>query len=90
VIEIIEKVRMSSWQLQEAKTRLSEVIGNAQTQGPQIITRHGAERAVVLSIEDYRALTAYKPDLRAYLLAGPKVDSLEIERDPDSGREILL
>jgi prevent-host-death family protein len=81
---------MSSWQLQEAKTRLSEVIGNAESHGPQIITRHGAERAVVLSILDYRALTAHKPDLRAYLLAGPKVDSFDIERDHDAGREILL
>lgn len=81
---------MPSWQLNEAKTRLSEVIGDAQTQGPQIITRHGAERAVVLSIEDYRALTACKPDLRAYLLAGPKVEEFEIERERDTGREILL
>jgi len=81
---------MASWQLQEAKTRLSEVIGNAQTEGPQIITRHGTERAVVLSIQDYRALTAHKPDLRAYLLAGPKTDTFDIERDRDTGRDIHL
>ena len=81
---------MANWQLQDAKTRLSEVIGNAESQGPQIITRHGTERAVVLSIEDYRALTAHKPDLRAYLLAGPKVEDFEIERERDTGREILL
>ena len=79
-----------TWQLQQAKTRLSEVIEEAHTRGPQIITRHGAERAVVLSIEDYRALTAHKPDLKAYLLGGPKVDSFEIEYDRDTGREIEL
>jgi prevent-host-death family protein len=38
---------MALWQVQEAKTRLSEVIEEAQSKGPQIITRHGAERAVV-------------------------------------------
>jgi antitoxin Phd len=81
---------MSVWQVQEAKTRLSEVIEEANTKGPQIITRHGSERAVVLSIRDYRALTAHKPDLRAYLLGGPKVDEFAVERDPDLGREISL
>jgi prevent-host-death family protein len=81
---------MALWQVQEAKTRLSEVIEEARGSGPQIITRHGRERAVLLSIEDYRALTAHKPDLKEYLLGGPKVDSFEIEYDRDTGREIEL
>ncbi|MGA2205116.1 MAG: type II toxin-antitoxin system Phd/YefM family antitoxin [Terracidiphilus sp.] len=81
---------MARWQVQEAKTRLSEVIEEAHSQGPQIITRHGAERAVVLSIDDFRALTAHKPGLKEYLLGGPKVDSFEIEPDRDAGREIAL
>jgi prevent-host-death family protein len=81
---------MALWQVQQAKTRLSEVIEEARGKGPQIITRHGAERAVVLSIEDYRALTAHKPDLKEYLLGGPKVESFEIEYDVDTGREIEL
>jgi antitoxin Phd len=81
---------MAIWQVQEAKTRLSEVIDEANKKGPQIITRHGEERAVVLSIRDYRALVAHKPDLRQYLLGGPKVDSFEIERERDTGREISL
>ena len=81
---------MAPWQLQEAKTRLSELIEEARTRGPQIITRHGAERAVLLSIVDYRALVAHKPDLKEYLLGGPKVDSFDIEPDRDLGREIDL
>jgi prevent-host-death family protein len=81
---------MAHWQVQAAKTRLSEVIEEACAKGPQIITRHGAERAVVLSIEDFRALTAHKPGLKEYLLSGPKVDSFEIEPDRDAGREIEL
>jgi len=81
---------MAIWQVQEAKTRLSEVIEEAHSKGPQFITRHGTERAVVLSIADYRALTAHKPDLKEYLLGGPKVDGFEIERDRDLGREIDL
>ncbi|HUH63799.1 MAG TPA: type II toxin-antitoxin system Phd/YefM family antitoxin [Terracidiphilus sp.] len=81
---------MAVWQVQEAKTRLSEVIEEANHNGPQIITRHGAERAVILSIADYRALAAHKPDLKAHLLGGPKVDNFEIKRDRDMGREIRL
>jgi len=78
------------WQVQEAKARLSELIERARKQGPQIITRHGAERAVVLSIEDYRALAAREPDFKAHLLSGPKFDEFAIERDRDKGRRVDL
>jgi antitoxin Phd len=81
---------MGHWQVQEAKTRLSELIEEAQSKGPQVITRHGTERAVLLSMADYRALTAHKPNLKDYLLGGPKFDEFEIQRDPDTGREISL
>ena len=81
---------MATWQVQEAKTRLSEVIERARTEGPQTITRHGAERAVVLSIEHYRALAAHKPDFKAYLLGGPKFDDFSTERDRDIGRPVEL
>lgn len=81
---------MAQWQVQEAKTRLSEVIEEAQKKGPQVITKHGAERAVLLSIADFRTLTAHKPGLKEYLLGGPKVDEFEIEPDVDTGREIAL
>jgi antitoxin Phd len=81
---------MASWQVQEAKSRFSEVIERARTEGPQTITRHGAERAVVISIEDYRTLVAYKPDFKAHLLGGPKVDDFTIERDRDTGRSVEL
>jgi prevent-host-death family protein len=81
---------MAVWQVQEAKTRLSKVIEEANSKGPQIITKHGAERAVILSIGDYRALVSSQPDLKSYLLGGPKVDSFEIPRDRDTGREVAL
>jgi prevent-host-death family protein len=79
---------MANWQVQDAKTHFSELMERARSEGPQTITRHGAERAVLLSIEDYRKLTAPHSDFKAHLLGGPKVDELEIERDPDLGRDI--
>jgi antitoxin Phd len=81
---------MTTWPVQDAKTRLSEVIERARSEGPQTITRHGKERAVVLSIEDYRRLAARRPDFKAYLLGGPKVDDFSIDRDSDAGRLIEL
>ncbi len=65
---------MAIWQIHEAKRGFSELIERALAEGPQMITRHGQERAVVLSIEAYRKLEAAKPDFKAYLLAGPKLD----------------
>lgn len=81
---------MAVWQLNEAKTRLSEVIESACSEGPQIITRHGTERAVILSIPEYRSLAAHKPNLKDHLLGGPKVDNFTIKRSRDTGRKISL
>jgi len=81
---------MASWQVQEAKARLSEVIERAQREGPQTITRHGNARAVLISIEDYRALAAHKPDFKAHLLEGPKVEEFTLTRERDTGRSIEL
>jgi antitoxin Phd len=44
----------------------------------------------VLSVEDYRVLASYKPDFKAHLLGGPKVDDFAMERDPDTGRAVEL
>lgn len=81
---------MTQWQVQEAKTRLSEVMERARREGPQAITRHGRERAVLLSVEDYRALAAQRPDFKAYLLGGPKVERFTIRRRRDTGRRTAL
>lgn len=47
---------MYTWQLQEAKARLSEVIKRAAKEGPQEITVHGEPTAVVISSKDYEQL----------------------------------
>jgi len=43
---------MASWQVQEAKTKLSKLIELANREGPQTITKHGKARAVVISVDD--------------------------------------
>lgn len=76
---------MATWQIGDAKALLDEVIERARTEGPQSIVGNGGECAIVLSIQDYRALLARKPDFKAYLLSGPKSDDFSIERDRDVG-----
>ena len=49
---------MQTWQLQEAKAKLSEVIETAEKKGPQMITRRGVETAVVVSMEEWKQLKA--------------------------------
>lgn len=44
---------MATWQLQEAKAKLSEVIASAHSSGPQIITRRGVKEAVIVSMDEY-------------------------------------
>lgn len=44
------------WQLQEAKSRLSELVEKAQSHGVQTITRHGRPVAVVVSMQAYSQL----------------------------------
>ena len=81
---------MTKWKLQDAKTRLGELIESARRDGPQVILRHGRECVVVLSVEDYRAIASGQADLKAWLLGGPKVDDWVVERERDTGRAVEL
>jgi prevent-host-death family protein len=64
---------METWQLQDAKARLSEVIKAARKNGPQIITQRGIKSAVVVPFEDWeRSHIAKKPSLLDILRSGPE------------------
>ncbi len=82
---------MQVWQLQEAKNRLSEVVEKALHQGPQVITRRGAETAVVLSMDDYRKMRQPETDLVSFFQESPLsgVD-LDLDRVRETGRDIDL
>ena len=77
---------MASWQLQEAKQRLSEVLRRTTTEGPQTVTRHGEAVAVIVDISDYRRLTG--DDLKTFLRSGPQAD-LDVARDPSPMRDVV-
>lgn len=78
------------WQLQEAKQRFSELVRHARAEGPQVVTKHGEEVAVVVSIEEYRRLTDELPSFKQFLLAAPDLDALEIDRSRERARVVDL
>ena len=57
-----------AWQVQDAKARFSELLDASLSEGPQIITRRGAEIAAVVPIEQWRRLESAAPSLKDWLL----------------------
>jgi len=81
----------SNWQLQEAKAMFSEVVKASQV-NPQIITVHGKETAVILSIEEYKRLTGPNLSLFEFIQNSPLRNlTLELpQRLPEKNREVNL
>ncbi len=70
------------WQLQDAKSKFSEVVDSALKQGAQIVTRRGRKAVVVIPYEEYEHLIRQGIPLSQFLLTSPLAGSgLEIERD---------
>ena len=86
---------MSTWKLEDAKNRFSEVVRLALAQGPQRVTRSGRDAVVVLSAAEYERLVASPVNLVDFLAASPLAavlaeEQLDLERPRDTGREVPL
>ncbi len=61
---------MHSWPVQDAKARFSEFLDACLAEGPQMVTRRGAEAAVLIPVSEWRRLqTAARPSLKELLLS---------------------
>lgn len=69
-----------TWQLQDAKNKLSEVVDTSISKGPQIISRRGKNTAVLLSYEEYKKLTNKKKTVKEALMA-LDISQLDLTRD---------
>ena len=80
---------MHTWQIQEAKARMSELVKRAQTQ-PQGITLHRKPVAVVISRETFDLLSQTQGSLVDFMRRSPLygADDLVFDRDPRPIREI--
>ncbi len=82
---------MRSWQVQEAKARLSDLLRDAARAGPQQITVRGRAAAVVLSTEEFQRLSGRKPSLAAFLRDSPLASvTLDLERDRSPDRDVAV
>lgn len=64
----------SKWQIQEAKSKLSELIDTVLKKGPQFITRRGETVAVIVSADDFKKLTNPKRGIVQKIQSAPRVD----------------
>lgn len=79
-----------TWQLQEAKNKFSRVVENAVNDGPQIITKHGVEVAIVLSYAEYQKMIASRGKLTTFFRDSPLVGvEMELDRDKSEARKDL-
>lgn len=82
---------MSTWPLQDAKARLSELVKRARTEGPQAITVHGDPAVVVLAVPEYERLTRPKQRFSEFIRRSPlKGAKLDLERDRSTARDVDL
>ncbi len=60
----------NKWPIDDAESRFDELLDAALVEGPQIVTTHGVETAVVVEVEQWRRLERKAaPDLKELLLA---------------------
>lgn len=78
-----------TWNLAEAKNLLSEVVNLALSEGPQTITRR-KDAVVVISAGRYAELNGRRPSFKDFLLGGPSLDGLDLERDESPMRDAGL
>ncbi len=77
------------WKLADAKTKFSEVVRRALTEGPQRVLRRD-DAVVVLAEEHYERLVGTRLGFKDFLLDAPGMEDLELERASDPMRDITL
>jgi len=85
-------LKMHSWQIQEAKAKLSEVIKCAESEGPQGITLHGQPVAVVMTRSLYDQLTGNERSFVEFMRQSPLFgqEDVNLDRDHSLTREVSI
>jgi prevent-host-death family protein len=70
---------MKSWSVQDAKARFSEFLDSCLHQGPQLVTKRGADAAVLVPIDDWQKLQrSARPVLKELLLSASPRGEMQI------------
>jgi antitoxin Phd len=82
-------MQQNIWQLQEAKSKFSELVDKTLSNGVQFVTRRGEKAVVVISIDEYERLTQRTDRISEFLVSSPLVGSdLSIERNQSLPQDI--
>jgi antitoxin Phd len=73
---------MRTWQLQEARSRFSELVSAALARGPQRVTRHGKSAVIVVSEADWQEITRKVPSFGQLLAQCPLAPEDLAKRQP--------
>ena len=77
---------MKTWPVQDAKARFSEMLETCLREGPQIVSRRGADSAVLVAIDEWRRMErASRPTAKEVLLSDRGKGELNIP--PRGGRK---
>ena len=70
---------MKHWPVQDAKARFSEFLETCLAEGPQMVTKRGAEAAVLVPVQEWRRLQAgARPSLKELLLCDEARGDLQL------------
>ena len=70
---------MHTWPVQDAKARFSEFLDACLSEGAQMVTRRGAETAVLVPVQEWRRLQSQaRPSLKQLLLSDEARTELEL------------
>jgi len=84
-------VDTDSWTVAQAKAKLSEVLDQAETHGPQVITRNGRKTAVIVSADEWERRTRRAGSLAEFFAASPlRGSGLTLKRSKDRLRKTDL
>jgi hypothetical protein len=62
-------------------------------EGPQVVTKHGEEVVVVVPVEEFRRMSGdgeKKMDFKEFLISGPDLSVLDLERLKELPRDVEL
>lgn len=80
------------WKLEDAKARFSELVRRARSAGPQRVTVRGRDAVVIVAAEEFDRLRArlgrHQPLVE--FLQSLKLDGLDLTRERDLGRDVIL